>query len=131
VADYGWIDFGFRLALPFWGKGLATEAASAWVERAFGELRMNRLTAIVHPENHAFINVLHKLGFRKERRAVSSATRDRDKCCWSVLKISSDVQIVWGRNPGYKAVTFELAEHAVNLGIEVGSPVTFFPGGMR
>ena len=70
LTDYGWIDFGFRLAQPFWGKGRATEAASAWVERAFGELKLNRLTAIVHPENHASINVLHKLGFGEERRAV-------------------------------------------------------------
>jgi [ribosomal protein S5]-alanine N-acetyltransferase len=70
MADYGWIDFGFRLAQPSWGQGLATEAASAWVERAFGELKLNRLTAIVHPENHASINVLHKLGFGEESRAV-------------------------------------------------------------
>ena len=70
LTDYGWIDFGFRLAQPFWGKGLATEAASVWLERAFGELKLNRLTAIVHPENHASINVLHKLGFGEESRAV-------------------------------------------------------------
>ena len=70
MADYGWIDFGFRLAHPFCGQGLAAEAASAWVERPFGELKLKRLTAIVHPENHAPINVLHKLGFGEERRAV-------------------------------------------------------------
>ena len=55
---------------PFLGQGLTTEAASTWVERAFGELKLNRLTAIVHPENHASINVLHKLGFGEESRAI-------------------------------------------------------------
>ena len=36
-------------------KGLATEAASACVQKAFGDLKRNRLVAIVHPENHASI----------------------------------------------------------------------------
>jgi ribosomal-protein-alanine N-acetyltransferase len=70
LAEYGWIDFGYRLAQPFWGKGLATEAASAWVQKAFGELKLDRLAAIVHPENYASIRVLQKLGFLEERRDV-------------------------------------------------------------
>jgi [ribosomal protein S5]-alanine N-acetyltransferase len=69
-AEYGWIDFGYRLAQPFWGKGLATEAAYAWVQKAFGELKLDRLAAIVHPENYASIRVLQKLGFLEERRDV-------------------------------------------------------------
>jgi RimJ/RimL family protein N-acetyltransferase len=70
LADYGWIDFGYRLAQPFWGKGLATEAASAWVRKAFAELKLNRLVAIVHPENYSSTRVLQKLGFLEERRDV-------------------------------------------------------------
>lgn len=70
LADYGWIDFGYRLARPFWGQGLATEAASAWIGKAFGELKLNRLVAIVHPENHASIRVLEKLRFLEKRRDV-------------------------------------------------------------
>jgi RimJ/RimL family protein N-acetyltransferase len=35
LLEYGWIDLGFRLAQSYWGKGLATEAASAWVRAAF------------------------------------------------------------------------------------------------
>jgi [ribosomal protein S5]-alanine N-acetyltransferase len=70
LAEYGWIDLGYRLAQPFWGKGLATEAASAWVQKAFRELRLDRLAAIVHPENYASIRVLQKLGFLEERRDV-------------------------------------------------------------
>lgn len=70
LPEYGWTDFGYRLAQPFWGKGLATEAGSAWVQKAFGELELDRLVAIVHPENHASIRVLQKLGFLEERREV-------------------------------------------------------------
>jgi ribosomal-protein-alanine N-acetyltransferase len=68
LPEYGWIDFGYRLARPFWGKGLATEAASAWVQKAFSELNLNRLTAIVNPENASSTRVLQKLGFLEERR---------------------------------------------------------------
>lgn len=67
LPEYGWIDFGFRLAQPYWGKGLATEAASAWVRAAFCELHLERLTAIVHPQNVASILVLAKLRFREDR----------------------------------------------------------------
>ena len=68
LKDYGWIDLGFRLVQPCWGKGLATEMASAWVRAAFGELRLDRVRAFVHPENLASIRVLAKLRFREERR---------------------------------------------------------------
>jgi hypothetical protein len=68
LQEYGWIDFGFRLAQPYWGKGLATEVASVWVRAAFDDFHIDRLTAIVHPENLASIRVLEKLGFLTERR---------------------------------------------------------------
>ena len=42
-------------------------------ERATGELKLNRLTAIVHPGNHASVGVLKKLGFRAEGLAISLA----------------------------------------------------------
>ncbi len=68
LRDYGWIDLGFRLVQPYWGKGIATEAAAAWVRVAFDELSLDRLTALVHPENAASIRVLAKLRFRVERQ---------------------------------------------------------------
>src|SRR5713101_2737570 len=68
LEDHGWIDLGFRLAHRYWGKGLATEAASAWVRAAFDDFHIDRLTALVHPENVASIRVLEKLTFRPERR---------------------------------------------------------------
>ena len=68
LKDHGWIDLGFRLAKRYWGKGLATEAASAWVRAAFDDFHIDRLTALVHPENIASIRVLEKLRFQPERR---------------------------------------------------------------
>ena len=69
IAEYDWIDFGYRLARPYWGHGLATEAASAWVEQAFAQLMLSCLVSIVHPENLASIRVLQKLAFVEDRRA--------------------------------------------------------------
>ncbi len=68
LEEHGWIDLGFRLAQRHWGKGLATEAASAWARAAFNDFHIDRLTALVHPENVASIRVLEKLRFRPERR---------------------------------------------------------------
>jgi len=68
LQEYGWIDLGFRLAQPYWGQGLATEAACAWVRTAFDDFHIDRLAAFVHPENVASIRVLEKLGFHAERR---------------------------------------------------------------
>jgi [ribosomal protein S5]-alanine N-acetyltransferase len=68
LQEYGWIDLGFRLAQQYWGKGLATEAASAWVQAAFDKLHLERLGAFVHPNNLASIRVLEKLGFHPRRR---------------------------------------------------------------
>lgn len=58
------IDLGFRIASKHWGKGLATEAASAWIRTAISNLHLNQITAIAHPENHASHKVLNKVGFQ-------------------------------------------------------------------
>ncbi len=68
LKEYGWIDFGVRLAQSYWGKGLATEAALAWVRAAFNDFHIDRLAAFVHPGNVASIRVLEKLGFHAEGR---------------------------------------------------------------
>ena len=70
LEEYGWVDLGFRLTQQYWGRGLATEAASAWVNVAFDELHMERLGAFAHPKNAASVRVLEKLGFQVERRAT-------------------------------------------------------------
>ncbi len=71
LREHGWIDLGFRLAQSYWGKGLATEAASAWVHAAaFHDFHIDRLTSFVHPENVGSIRVLEKLGFRAAGRGT-------------------------------------------------------------
>jgi [ribosomal protein S5]-alanine N-acetyltransferase len=70
LPEYGWIDLGYRFAHSYWGKGLATEAGSAWIRAAFGDFHIDRLTAVVHPENVASIRVVEKLSFHREGRGT-------------------------------------------------------------
>lgn len=70
LKECGWIDLGYRFAQPHWGKGLATEAASAWIRTAFDEFHFGQINAFVHPENIASIRVLQKLNFQTVRRDI-------------------------------------------------------------
>ena len=56
-------ELGFHLRRDFWGQGLATEAARAVIEYAFGTLGAVALFSGHHPANRASRQVLLKLGF--------------------------------------------------------------------
>jgi [ribosomal protein S5]-alanine N-acetyltransferase len=66
----GEIDLGYRYRRTAWGRGLATEAAAACVELAFGALALEVLVARTHPDNRASVRVLEKLGFCLEEVAT-------------------------------------------------------------
>ena len=63
------IEVGYRLARKWWGQGLATEAAAAVCDHAFGNLKLPRLVALIDPDNLASINVVRKLGFHYDKDA--------------------------------------------------------------
>lgn len=63
------VDLGFRFARSSWGRGFATEVARAWVQAAFTDFGLDRLTAFSHPGNVASLKVLEKAGFRRTGRA--------------------------------------------------------------
>jgi ribosomal-protein-alanine N-acetyltransferase len=50
------------LGRTYWHRGLATEAASASLQWGFEELALERIVAIVHPENLRSRRVIAKLG---------------------------------------------------------------------
>jgi len=56
------VEVAYCLAKPFWGQGLATEAARAGLDFGFEELELESIVAIVHPQNAASIRVIEKLG---------------------------------------------------------------------
>lgn len=57
-------EIGWRLARAGWGKGYASEAASAIVAHAFEVVKAPFVVAVAHPGNAASIKVMTRLGMR-------------------------------------------------------------------
>ena len=57
-------ELGYRLRRDAWGKGYATEAATALVDRAFTELGASRVWAVAMAVNTASRRVMEKAGLR-------------------------------------------------------------------
>ena len=59
-------ELGYWIGRPFWGQGLATEAAGAVLDFAFTTLQLNRVQASHVPRNPASGRVMEKLGMQRE-----------------------------------------------------------------
>ena len=60
------IEVGYLLGREHWGNGYATEAALAVRDWALAELGLERLIALIYPENIRSIRVAEKLGMEPE-----------------------------------------------------------------
>ena len=67
IEDDDEVEIGYHLVPELWGRGLASEAARATRARAFGELGLERLIAIIAPANEPSANVARAIGMRLER----------------------------------------------------------------
>jgi RimJ/RimL family protein N-acetyltransferase len=68
--DRGEAMFGFWLGRPFWGQGLMTEAAEAFLDLMFGITSLERAISFVLPSNPASLRLHEKLGFRRKGPAL-------------------------------------------------------------
>ncbi|HEY7728306.1 MAG TPA: GNAT family N-acetyltransferase [Candidatus Eisenbacteria bacterium] len=59
-------ELGYWIAVPFWGRGYATEAGRAVLEYSFTRLGLHRIQARYLVRNPASGRVLEKLGMRME-----------------------------------------------------------------
>lgn len=64
------VDLGYRYMSKYWGKGYATESAKACIEYGFKKLKLNKIIAMVLPENIASVKVLEKLNFTYEKDII-------------------------------------------------------------
>lgn len=65
--DFGdGVELGFRLKRRAWGKGYATEGASALIAKGFNELGVKRVFARAMASNKASIRVMEKAGLKFE-----------------------------------------------------------------
>ena len=60
----------FWLVPEYWGQGLATEAAQAWLRYGFEELGLAAIYAGADPPNEASLRVIERLGMKLPRRAT-------------------------------------------------------------
>jgi RimJ/RimL family protein N-acetyltransferase len=69
--DEGFADeIGYLLASPFWGQGLATEAAVATRDYAFRSGDRPRVISLIRPENVPSQAVARRVGLHPGRRTV-------------------------------------------------------------
>ena len=69
-------EIGYWLGEPFWGRGLATAAVSAFTAHAFANLGLRRVFARVLDWNPASARVLEKCGYVLEGRLRRGAIKD-------------------------------------------------------
>jgi len=70
LGDMNEVDLGYRFMQEYWGQGIATESARACVNLAFNRLGLERIIAMVLPENTGSIRVLNKLNFKFEKEII-------------------------------------------------------------
>ncbi len=58
------IEIAYLFGREYWGQGFATEAATAVRDWALGELGLERLIALIYPDNVRSIGVATKLGMK-------------------------------------------------------------------
>ncbi len=69
-------EVGYWLAKAYWGRGIMTDAVRAYVNYAFAELDLSRLTAHTFESNLASARVLEKNGFKLEGRLRKHLCKD-------------------------------------------------------
>jgi ribosomal-protein-alanine N-acetyltransferase len=81
-------ELGYLLVAAARGRGVATRAVWLLVDWSFRALAMQRLQALVHPENPASARVLQRLGFTREgrlRRYRTAGGAREDRMIYSLL----------------------------------------------
>lgn len=68
-------DIGFAFLPDYWNKGFAFEAAAAVMKDARERLKLERILAIVNPDNYASMKLLERLGLRFETMRDNGQTK--------------------------------------------------------
>ncbi|MEM7247396.1 MAG: GNAT family N-acetyltransferase [Acidobacteriota bacterium] len=69
------VEIVYVLARRFQGRGLGLEAARAVAELAFEERGLERLVALIEPENMASVRLALRLGLRRDKDLVRQGRR--------------------------------------------------------
>jgi len=78
IADDGSVaELGYWIGMPFWGRGIGTEAADAVLYHAFNTLGLSEVVAGCFTDNPRSLRVLTKLGFRTIEQSVQSCLAEK------------------------------------------------------
>lgn len=66
----GLFHLGYWIGMPYWGKGIATEAAHGALAFAFDDLSEREVKSGHYADNHASGRVMTKLGFRYAKESM-------------------------------------------------------------
>ncbi|NIM99601.1 MAG: GNAT family N-acetyltransferase [candidate division Zixibacteria bacterium] len=61
------VELGYDFRSAYWGRGLATEAAGALRDYAFGQLGLQRIISLIRTHNKASMRVAEKIGMVREK----------------------------------------------------------------
>lgn len=61
------IEVGYSMIKDYWGKGIGTEAARAWMDHGFNHFGLDRIVAVAHTENAASRHIMDKIGMKYEK----------------------------------------------------------------
>ncbi|WML49215.1 GNAT family N-acetyltransferase [Neobacillus sp. PS3-34] len=81
-------EIGYEIHPEHWRKGYASEALRGILEYSFTSLGLERMGAVVYPENQASYQLLEKLGFQKEgmlRKYMHQNNKAHDTFVYSLL----------------------------------------------
>jgi RimJ/RimL family protein N-acetyltransferase len=85
------VEIGWRLAVPFWGRGLATEAAHAVLDLGFAELGLDEIVSYTSILNRRSRAVMERLGMVKsvatfEHPSVPEGHPLREHCLYRLAR---------------------------------------------
>jgi RimJ/RimL family protein N-acetyltransferase len=60
------VELAYAFGKPYWGKGIATEAARACLRYGFESAKLDRIIGLTYPENKPSQHVLEKIGMQRQ-----------------------------------------------------------------
>lgn len=82
-------EIGYELGSPFWKKGYLSEALPVLIDFGFEIMNLNRIEALVFPENENSSRLLKKFNFQFEgtlRQNYFCKGKYRDEQCYALLR---------------------------------------------
>ncbi|OFZ07297.1 MAG: GNAT family N-acetyltransferase [Bacteroidetes bacterium RIFCSPHIGHO2_02_FULL_44_7] len=81
LRNFAYYDLGYRLREEYWGKGIATEAASTALKYGFSVLKLDEISAAASQANKASIAILEKIGLTFRETFVY----ENEVCNWYTI----------------------------------------------